>query len=294
MRDPKRHRFFYAKLGRANTLAERCLNGDTPIGCMAVPIFFDLRADTRAQFEREGSAKEQGRNFFWCSDHPENAFIIVLHQAELHILRPVAEAQFFRCSKKFGYADAGDYVKFLPVEAMGKYPFSEIPLILSSMSANAYYYMGTFREITDYGNVLALQHLVGIDAMPVTTAQDIIRCLSSTELETLTAKIFEESGCFVPSYMGGVLKDVDIIARNTSENIIRVFDTEIAPRQGVSIQVKRSTGNTSQAGCDILISGERDAETVVTLAKASPRTKRWLSDSLHWLPNEARIMFDLE
>lgn len=280
MSDREGRRYFYSKLGQANTLADRCLNGDTPIGRPAVPIFFDLKADSREQFEAEGSAKEQGKNFFWCADHPNQALIVALHEAKLHVLRPVADVEFWKCSEEFGYAGIGDYVKFLPVESSGQFSFSEIPLILSSMSASAYYYMGTFREIADLGNVRALQCLMGYEPPPTLTAQDLMSCLSSIELETLTAKIFEEAGCFVPAYMGGVLKDVDIIVRNTSSDVVCLFDLEIAPHQGISIQVKRSTNATHPPiGCDLLISGERDASELLKQAKAHPRTKYWLSNS---------------
>jgi hypothetical protein len=119
---------------------------------------------------------------------------------------------------------------------------------------------------------------------------ELIQCLSSVEIETLVAKLFEESGCFVPVYRGGVLKDVEIVARNISQNPIKLFETLIPPGESVSIQVKRD-GRKKQDrdSCDIFISAVRDAEILLDAVIASESTKSWLLHSLDWLPNEYLI-----
>ena len=280
-------KYFYSKLGQANNLAARCLSGDTPINGPAVPIFFDLDANSKEQFLSEGYAKEQGRNFFWCEENPTEARIICLHAGQLYILAPTGKVIFWECEEDFGYAGPGKYVKLLPVDILSQHRFSEIPLILSSMSASAYYYMGTFREISDPGNIKALQSIVGEPVDAISSPAEFIQCLSSVEIETLVAKLFEESGCFVPAYRGGVLKDVDILARNISDNSIKLLETLILPGESVSIQVKRAGGKkTDGDGCDIFISAVRDAEMLLDAVIVSESTKSWLANSLDWLPKQ--------
>lgn len=271
-------------------MAARCLSGDTPINVPAVPIFFDLDATSKEQFLSEGYAKEQGRNFFWCEENPAEARIICLYAGKLYILVPTGEVIFWKSEEDFGYASPGEYVKLLPVDILSQHSFSEIPLILSSMSASAYYYMGTFREISDPGNIKALQSIVGEPVDDISSPVELIQCLSSVEVETLVAKLFEESGCFVPAYRGGVLKDVDIIAKNTSENSIRILENIIPPGESVSIQVKRVGGKKQDGdGCDIFISAFRDAEKLLDTVIASESTKSWLANSLDWLPSRYLI-----
>lgn len=36
----------------------------------------------------EDQPKEQGENFFWCEDHPDDARIIALHNGFLFLLKP--------------------------------------------------------------------------------------------------------------------------------------------------------------------------------------------------------------
>ncbi len=280
-------KYFYSKLGQGNKLAARCLSGDLPIGTPAVPIFFDLDASSKEQFLSEGYAKEQGRNFFWCEENPEEARIVCLHAGQLYVLKPTGNVIFWECEESFGYAGPGKYVKLLPVELLIQRRFSEIPLILSSMSASAYYYMGTFREISDPGNLKALQSVVGETVDVISSPAELVQCLSSVEIETLVAKLFEESGCFVPAYRGGVLKDVDILARNTSEKTIELLGAVIPPGESVAVQVKRVGGKKQDGdGCDIFISAVRDAETILNAVIASESTRIWLARSLEWLPSQ--------
>ena len=268
-------------------MAARCLSGDVPIGNPVVPIFFDLDASSKEQFLSEGSAKEQGRNFFWCEENPQEARIVCLHAGQLYVLKPCGSVVFWKCDEPFGYADPGKYVKLLPVEILSQHRFSDIPLILSSMSASAYYYTGTFREISDQGNVKALQSVSGENVDVISSSAELMQCLSSVEIETLVAKLFEEAGCFVPAYRGGVLKDVDILARNTSDKTIDLLGSVIPPGISVAIQVKRAGGKKREGdGCDVLISADNDAEKIFNAVIASESTKAWLARSLEWIPSQ--------
>lgn len=286
--------YFYAKLGAGNALADQCLGGKNPIGRPAVPIFFDLRASSRDQFLEEGSANEQGRNFFWSADNPDRARIVAIHDAKLFIARPVDDVVFWRCAEQFGYADCGDYVKFLPVEVLRRVSFRSAPLILCSMSANRYYYTGTYRRIADEGNTRALDCMLGRSPAPVETPRDLLKCLGSIELETLVAKIFEAAGCFVPAYRGGAMKGVDILARNPGNTAVRALGVWIAPQEGKAIQVKRSTSAVSPPpGCDHIVSAERDSELLLKEALSSTEVAAWLGSSLEWLPSGTLERFGL-
>ncbi len=175
------YRYFYAKLGKGNSLAGDFLAGLTPISLPAIPIFFDLAADNRDDFLNEGSAREQSRNFFWCQDFPRQSMIIAIHEGELFIAVPTGSVIFWRCESDLGYASEGDFVKFLPVEIVTTKRLSEVLSILASMTANPYYYMGTFREITPPGNIRAIQSIVNDQLVAVETAQDLLLCLGSIE-----------------------------------------------------------------------------------------------------------------
>lgn len=282
-------RFFYAKLGQANSLAADCLMGRTPIGQAAVPIFFDMTHPDKDNFLSSGSGKEQTKNFFYCSDHPAECLVISLFEGRMYVLQPLAQpVVFWKCTEEYGYAKRGDYVKFLAVKVVADFAFPNIPLILSSMSASAYFYTGTFREISDAGNVVALKCLLGdCDDDINLDAQGLIRCLSSIELETLVAKIFEAAGCFVPAYMGGVLRDIDIIAKNTTDKDITVFDCLVKGGGAVSVQVKRTSQLTQPPrGCDYLLVGDRHANALLAEVRRHPSTDRWFSNLVSWLPRD--------
>jgi hypothetical protein len=49
------------------------------------------------------------------------------------------------------------FVKLLPIRKVEERPLKEAPSILASMTANRYYNTGTFREISDPGNIKALE-----------------------------------------------------------------------------------------------------------------------------------------
>lgn len=288
--------YFYAKVGQGNSLANEYLQGDTPIGVPALPIFFNGQPSNREDFLEHGQAKEQGRNFFWCGDNPSQARIVVINRGNLYVVIPRGGVEFWRCGEDTDQLKKNEYMKLLPIEVAVENPLSDVPAILSSMTANAYYYTGTFREVRDQGNVRALQSILGdsISTFDVADPKDLLLCLSSIELETLIAKIFEEAGCFVPAYRGGAIKNIDIFARNVQPTDITIGHIEIAAGTAKSIQVKRSTHmKKPPSGCDYLISLDNDAGWILDRVVGMTETRSWLRHSLHWVPSPVLAEYGL-
>ena len=168
------------------------------------------------------------------------------------------------------------------------------------MTANRYYYSGTFREIKDAGNLNALQYVTNrpISTPAAPSLVNILECLSSFELETLVAKLLEEAGCFVPAYRGGNMKGADLFAYNDTNSVINLAGLNIPyGKKGVSIQVKRSNKKLSNppAGVDYLVGikvkpglNNFDHMWFLNSLNMHSATKNWLKRSLNWLPQTYR------
>lgn len=283
-----RHRFFYAKIGEANALAEDYIAGASEIQRPAIPIYFNTDFDNRADFIARGGSKEQGDNFFWCSDNQAHGHAVVIHQGKLNILGVCGEVIFTRSTIHPKVVNG--FVKLLPIQPEKEFRLVDTPVVLASMTANAYYYTGTFREISDYGCLKALEMLT-FGQMQSEEKGDpkwILSCLSSIELETMLAKLLEEHGLFVPAYRGGATKDIDIFAFNDSAISVTLTERIVVPAySGVTFQVKRqSSRNCPPEGCDHLISVTNDAAWLVAALNRSPETNKWVKRSLSWLPSQ--------
>jgi hypothetical protein len=116
--------------------------------------------------------------------------------------------------------------------------------------------------------------------------------LSSVEFETLVAKIFEESGCFVPAYRGGTMAGADLFAHNKSDSRISIGGLVIEPEASMSIQVKlKAHAKPLPSGIDLIVAGDAKetpnslgSKWLQTALKNSPNTARWLKSSIDWLP----------
>ena len=129
-----RHRFFYAKIGEANALAEDYIAGASEIQRPAIPIYFNTDFDNRADFIARGGSKEQGDNFFWCSDNQAHGHAVVIHQGKLNILGVCGEVIFTRSTIHPKVVKG--FVKLLPINPK-KNPVGDTPGRSSSMTANA-------------------------------------------------------------------------------------------------------------------------------------------------------------
>lgn len=291
-------RYFYSKIGDGNYLAQDYLAGHNELGAPAIPIYFDGTPANETDFLSGNSAKEQGRLFFECGASPSDKNVVVIHNGKVTVASPTSNVIFKKSTK---HKDHIGYVKLLPITIKSR-PLSitEVPAILASMTANRYYYNGTFREIKDMGNLNALQYVTNrpISNPAKPSLAHLLECLSSFELETLVAKLLEEAGCFVPAYRGGNMKGADLFAYNDTNSVINIAGLTIPHgRKGVSIQVKRSNNKLSNppAGIDYLVgikvksgSNNFDQTWFLNSLNTSSATKGWLKRSLSWLPQTYR------
>ena len=152
-----------------------------------------------------------------------------------------------------------DNVKSFQVEILAKKQVKEVPLILASMKSNQAFSRSTFAKITErkyIGNILAIEYL-SENIIKVPDWFSRLDCLSSLELETLVAKIFEAHGCFVPAYKGGYMKDIDLIAKNYTEKEIVIDGLSVPAKSTKSIQVKlrfKESLHTKQNSADYNVS----------------------------------------
>ena len=290
--------YYYAKIGMANSLADDFLSGKgvSPILSPSIPIFFGKT--TVEQFKNgDPKAREQGRNFVWCGqkDNWNNATIIVLHEGVLHFLKPNGYIETHDWNDE--NSDDKSTVKVLPIVEIKKSSIVDVPAILSGISANRYLNSGTFRQIkpqTRFGNIKAIEFVLNgiVDMNDNWSFEDMLKCLSSVELETLVAKIFEEAGCFVPAYRGGALQYADIIAKNDMDTEISINGFKIPPNAGISIQVKTNNQKKQPPrGVDYLIgiglnqsAKVYSSDWIYQSLKELRETSAWLKRSLSWLP----------
>lgn len=283
--------YIFAKIGTGNNLAGRYLHGKSEVNYPAVPIYFTCEYNNEEEFLRYGGSKSQGELFFECGRNQDGKFIVVIHEAIVYILKPVGEVNFEKSSVHEGKVGS---VKLLPVHILKKIPISDVPVILASIGANRYCSSGTFRKISNDGNIRAIQAALGqtINIPNDSSIIHAIECLSSVEFETLVAKIFEEAGFFVPAYRGGTMPGADLFAYNKSATAISIGHLSIDAGVHRSIQVKlRVKANSPPPGIDYLVaSNVRESlnvlgtEWLTSALRQSPKAKAWLIASLDWLP----------
>lgn len=256
-----------------------------------------------------------------CARRNIRPFFVTIDSGFIWIYEPVGRVQSGeRCAFVRDNSEACDTPKFYDIAlAVPRISFASAPLILASMKTNQAFSRGTFVEIVPKaqrttskrgydGNLAAIHSLLG--SWPDELRIEPLDCLSSVELETLVAKIFEELGCFVPAYRGGVLPMVDLFLHVPAEGI------QLTPRvyleRVVSLQIKlnverpgdwraladwtsRSPGNvllTLQSrrdvgsGVDFRPGALLTREWVEDALRQCPRTTAWLNRTLEWLPIE--------
>ncbi len=224
------------------------------------------------------------------------------------IYKIIGESQFGK-EFQFIYKKTGEDVipKYYPIEVIEKVEISKAPYILAAMKSSQAFARGTFTEINKNnskysGNIAAirsiLKDLTDFKINP-------FRCLSSVELETLIAKIFEELGSFVPAHRGAILKDVDLFVdiTNADPSIKQQFDSLKKISIQVKIDIAESTDLTNlkrflRTNSNILITAEEthhpdliefgkqylNAQWLQGQLASLPNTKTWLDKSLDWLP----------
>lgn len=290
-------RCFYLKIGSGNSLAVDWLAGKNPLGRPAAVIFFGR---TTVEDIRNGNCNRQAKDFYESSlpQERDQTLIIVVGHGKAWFLKPAGEIVEY---VPLTDADAvQDIWKIMPVDIISTQRLSQIPPVLAGINANAYLSRGTYRKIKPWGNIkaiycslkmpLPMNHLQAKNCKAV----HLLECLSSVELETLVAKVFEAAGCFVPAYRGGYIQDIDLFVHNDQSTKIRLGDLVIPAKGSLSIQVKGWTRlKTCPATVDCLI-GFRipqslncfDDEWLLEQVKRFPDISAWLRRSLSWLPQE--------
>ena len=205
-------------------------------------------------------------------------------------------------------------VKIAEVEIVSDGFLKDVPTILSNIGANLNLVRGTFREIKEgnIGNLLALDEIMrreGIDSKREydKTILTALRCLGANELETLIAKIFGESGLFVPSYVGGFMKDIDLFVYNDNEKPVKVGDIEFEGNARRTVQIKSYLGHNNtkvpEEPIDIYFqldggyksrNGRKFLLNYEWIAQALPEsnnTRNWLKRLLYWIPKDLLELF---
>jgi hypothetical protein len=308
-------RYFFHKLGYGNSDVGKYLGPAQPGESGKIAIFF---GESSIEECRAGKKGRDALEFCLAGD-PENRVqtrVVIVAQREIWVLQPsgpVVEGERFK-----GRDRQPDRIKLMPVTVLARKPITVIPHLLASMASNAYWSRGTFREIgraapaTGGGETWdGWPHQLAIELqLPEAIRQ--LRCpslkqgalllfLSSVELETVIAKIFEESGCFVPAYRGGNMADIDILAYNDSSNVIRIGDRSLAPGSALAIQVKswmREPPRVVEGVLSVSLNLHRkdkgkgwDAALLWHLIERSPQTFAWLQRSLAWHPLDLKTQY---
>jgi hypothetical protein len=243
----------------------------------------------------KGHKGSQIAEFYRCGDEwqRETSLIVVVGKGRVWILRPAGAVVEH-------LANVDELWKMMPVDVVGRFAMKEVPPVLAGINANTFLSRGTFRQIGNWGNQKAIARTAGF-LLPAEQMKpenchsaQLFECLSSTELETLVAKLFEESGCFVPAYRGGVVRDVDVFAHNDQARTVNLNGISIPPGGSLAVQVK---GWNAPSACpsevDVLIGFDVGvspncfgADWLLTCVQRSITTKAWLTRSLNWLPSE--------
>ena len=239
---------------------------------------------------------------------PQSGLIWLFNpQGEICELKPVT----FERKKNVGMVtDIPKVISIKPIDQIQE--LGEIPLILASMKANQAFSRGTFREIDkdQYpGNVAAINFLLKKDF-----SVDPLDCLSSVEFETLVAKIFEASNCFVPAYKGGFIKDVDLfVYGGRKADLLELDAVKSDIDNGLSyhatVQLKLRTVKNgvpldwfSASGHNLITLDSKPIEAlqewhgkqyftrewVRESIRRFPAAKKWLQQSLWWLPKKMK------
>ena len=182
----------------------------------------------------------------------------------------------------------------------------DVPYILESMKTNQAFSRNTFTMIDEKkygGNIAAIKFLIGeLNDFKI----DPLKTLSSVQLETLVAKIFEKNGAFIPAWRGGTLKDIDIIAKfdgNIPDNLLIKKIQEKDKDINIQVKIKLNDENNVndfkkflEKPNTFLITG--DDEPIYKLYLTSKwikkqiysydEIKKWYEKCIEWLPTQNR------
>jgi hypothetical protein len=329
------NKYFYLKIGSQNHLAVDWLAGrheQADIVGPAAVVFFDglseaaYRKAIRAGQPAAGMST-QAFDFCRCGE-PEfraDRRLVVICSGRVWILRPSGTVRIRKPTPELD-EDSRNTCKLLPVESLTAepIPLKDVPAVLAGISSDRFVGGGTFRPINHWGNWKAIDIAVWRHGGPEPDwsqrhwrptrqgRRQLLECLSSTEIETLLARLLEERGCFVPARCGGTLKDIDLFAHNDGSSPVvldggkygrMVIPAAVGDRAGtLSVQVKswasgdnhsKSAAVDALVGLNVVGPGSFDARWLHAVILQSPATRRWLARSLNWLPRNILTRFGL-
>jgi hypothetical protein len=283
--------YYYLKIGKGNKLAKDWLEGKNPLGKPAAVIFFGPTHVTDL-LQKETTEQAPGFCKAGLPENRENILAVVISGGYLWIVQPASKVTELK-------EEEGDIWKVMELKVLKHKSLNEVPPVLASIGSNRYLSSGTFREIKSLGNIKAIKVVLGRSLSKKHYATKnldnlhLLECLSSVELETLIAKIFEAAGCFVPAYRGGYMKDIDLFATNDTSKRLDLAGLRIDKGQTISVQVKTNANGDIRTTANYLISldANRDnqvfnADWMIDQAKTFPKVSSWLARSLGWLPKE--------
>ena len=264
----------------------------------AAPIFFgsstknDLINGT-APFVTK--AKNEAIEFFKIGTNKGLSRLVTIDSGFIWIYKIIDEDRFGK-EFQFIYNKTGEDVipKYYPIEVIKKIEISKAPYILAAMKSSQAFARGTFTEINKNnskysGNIAAIKSVLNdLNNFKINP----FRCLSSVELETLIAKIFEEHGSFVPAHRGAILKDVDLFVDidNADSKIKKQFNLFNKISIQVKIDISESTDITDlkkflQTKSNFLITAEETYNLSLIEFKNQYLNIQWLQEQLNVLPN---------
>lgn len=300
-------RYFFHKLGKGNRDVGRFL-GDAQAGDSGrIAIYFGhaTMADCLA-----GKHGKDAQDFCLAGQNAAaaDARVVLVANREFWVLEPAGAVT--ECGVELNGEGESNLVKVMPIKVLVRKPVTQVPHLLASMASNAYWSRGTFREIGKapppnpsrlswdgwpHHFAIELQLPPAFRRFPslVPDGPHLLRLLSSVELETLVAKIFEEAGCFVPAYRGGTMADIDILAHNIAAQPIRCGPVNIAAGQSIGIQVKSWMKDPPRAVPGVLLvslnlhrddrADHWDAAKLWHALESAHQTTAWLRRSLTWI-----------
>lgn len=288
-------KYFYLKLGRGNTHAESWLTQAKwgyPASCIYLPTEAYRAGCLRGQDRQVWRWLECGATAAARAD----SIFVVIRQGRVWLLQP--EDSAIEAPPEDLHGKGLEYPLVMPVRVLKDLPAAQVPAVLASLGCNQYHVRSTFTQIGHWGNLKAIdvvleRPLKGPHWIPGQGAAQLLECLSSVGLETLVARIFEASGCFVPAFVGGTIAHVDLFAENDGDRPVVVGGYALAPGSRAAVQVKQWSDISSlPAGVDAFVSLNAKAgvpgfigpDDLLAASRALPAVKTWLKRSLSWLP----------
>ena len=322
---PRKHKHIDAQT-RDVSAAEYWLEGQGK-----ATIFFGMRTTAEIQQKTEDEIRKEKLHEAFefikvgnlSSSMQTNTRIITIQNGKVWIYRPCGDVVdedpiYLHGKDKKPCLAQVNRPKAMPVTmTQGPFPISEVPYVLASMKSNQAFSRGTFKKIhpeTYAGNVAAIPKVTGNWGTNFTV--DPLQCLSSVELETLIAKLFEAKGCFVPAARGGTLEHVDLFAtpvHETNLGSLRLKVAEGSIKRTYSLQIKLLALRGKQNHLSTTLQNwlKDEKHILITLDKEdnrenrhfgrewlreqireNPKINEWLERSLDWLPAERRKRFD--